>query len=171
MLTVITYLLLVVEVVCSILLIGVILLQKSKSSGAGLAFGAGMGETLFGSQVGNVLTRTTVILAIVFLVNTTLLSVLGAMRKTGSVADSVRPAPLAPASPYVPPAPVESAGPVGDLPPLPADTGAADMPAPGVAEPVAAPPSPGAMEPAEARVVPVLPVPVEGPAGDDQPVE
>jgi protein translocase SecG subunit len=42
----------------------------------GMAFGAGVGESLFGAQVGNVLTRITIILGIVFLVNTTLLGLL-----------------------------------------------------------------------------------------------
>lgn len=68
------YLLLVVEVICSVALIGLILIQKSKSEGLGLAFGSGMGETLFGSRAGNILTKLTVIFAVVFLVNTLALS-------------------------------------------------------------------------------------------------
>jgi preprotein translocase subunit SecG len=66
-------LLVVIEIVASLLLIGVILLQKSKSEGLGLAFGSGMGETLFGSRAGNVLTKITVTLSLVFLANTALL--------------------------------------------------------------------------------------------------
>lgn len=62
--------LLIIEVVCALLLIGVILLQKSRSEGMGLAFGSGMGESLFGSRAGNVLTRITIILGAVFLLNT-----------------------------------------------------------------------------------------------------
>lgn len=69
-------LLIVVEVATSLLLIGVILLQKTKSEGLGLAFGSGMGETLFGSRAGNVLTKITVTLALVFLANTTILGVI-----------------------------------------------------------------------------------------------
>jgi preprotein translocase subunit SecG len=69
-------LLIVVEVLVGLLLIGVILLQQSKSQGMGLAFGGGMGETLFGSRAGNVLTRITIILAIVFLGNTLVLGIL-----------------------------------------------------------------------------------------------
>ncbi len=68
------YILLVLEVICCFLLLTVILVQRSKSQGAGMAFGAGMGETMFGSQVGNILTRSTVILGISFLVITTLLA-------------------------------------------------------------------------------------------------
>jgi preprotein translocase subunit SecG len=66
----IKYLLLGIEVLLSILLIGIILLQRSKEQGLGLAFGAGMGEALFGSQVGNVLTKATMILAVLFMLNT-----------------------------------------------------------------------------------------------------
>ena len=42
-------LLIVVEVLCCLLLVGLILLQRSKSEGLGLAFGAGAGEALFGA--------------------------------------------------------------------------------------------------------------------------
>ncbi|MFC1497574.1 preprotein translocase subunit SecG [Verrucomicrobiota bacterium] len=81
--------LLMVEVITCLLLIGVVLLQKSKSQGAGLALGAGMGESLFGAQAGNVLTKATVILAVIFLLNTTILALLGSSggKKTGSVMD------------------------------------------------------------------------------------
>ena len=64
----------VVEISVCLLLITAILIQKSKTQGAGLAFGSGVGETLFGGQIGNVMTKVTVILAIVFLVNTTVLT-------------------------------------------------------------------------------------------------
>jgi preprotein translocase subunit SecG len=112
-------LLMVVEVLVSILLIGVILLQRTKSQGAGgLAFGVGMGEQIFGTQAGNVLTKTTIVLGVVFLVNTAALSVIYASGQgQRSVVDSVptstaMPKPLAappqgaPAQP-APPAPVE----------------------------------------------------------------
>ena len=59
----------VIEVVTALLLVGIILLQKSKGEGLGLAFGAGAGESLFGARAGNVLTRATVILGIVFMAN------------------------------------------------------------------------------------------------------
>lgn len=73
----------VLEVVVCLLLIGVILMQRSKGEGAvGLSFGGGMGEALFGAQMGNVLTRATVILGFVFLTNTLILSILSA-RKEG----------------------------------------------------------------------------------------
>lgn len=82
-------LLLVIEVVCCLLLIGVILLQKSKGEGLGLAFGAGMGESLFGSRAGNVLTRATVVLSIVFLLNTLALALLFSGRGFAGGEDSL----------------------------------------------------------------------------------
>lgn len=69
-------LLMVVEIITALLLIGVILIQRTKGQGMGMAFGAGVGESLFGAQVGNVLTKITIILGVVFLVNTTLLGLL-----------------------------------------------------------------------------------------------
>ena len=59
--------------ISSLLLVILILLQKSKSEGLGLAFGSGMGEALFGSRAGNILTKLTIIFAVVFLANTLLL--------------------------------------------------------------------------------------------------
>ena len=62
-------LLTVVEVLVSLLLIAVILLQRGKGEGAGVSFG-GAAEAVFGAQMGNVLTKSTIVLAFVFLVNT-----------------------------------------------------------------------------------------------------
>ncbi len=71
----------VVEVIVCFLLITAILIQKSKTQGAGLAFGSGVGETLFGGQIGNVMTKVTVILAVVFLLNTTVLTFMAVKAK------------------------------------------------------------------------------------------
>ena len=83
----------VVEAVCCLLLIGLILLQKSKSEGLGLAFGAGAGESLFGARAGNVLSRATVILGIVFLANSLLLGVLFAQKDKTLIEQAPAPAP------------------------------------------------------------------------------
>lgn len=94
--------LLIVEVLAAFLLIVVILAQKSKDQGLGMAFGGGMGESLFGSRAGNVLTRMTVGLAATFMVTTMLLGILFARGTTagGSVMDRAdSAAPLAPALP------------------------------------------------------------------------
>ena len=82
----------VVEVLCCLLLIGLILLQKSKSEGLGLAFGAGAGESLFGARAGNVLSRATVILGIVFLANSLLLGVLFAQKSKTLMEQAPAPA-------------------------------------------------------------------------------
>jgi preprotein translocase subunit SecG len=83
----------VLEVICCLLLIGLILLQKSKSEGLGLAFGAGAGESLFGARAGNVLSRATVILGIVFLANSLLLGVLFAQKDKTLMEQASAPAP------------------------------------------------------------------------------
>lgn len=101
------YFLIAIEVLCCLMLIGVILLQQSKSQGMGLAFGGGMTESLFGSRAGNVLTKFTVILALVFLANTTLLGILYTKRQDASLVEEA-PAPAAPA--VAPIAPAGNAG-------------------------------------------------------------
>ncbi len=104
MLVVLEWLLLIVEVICCFLLVVVILLQKSRSEGLGMAFGASMGENLFGARASNVLTRITIWLGAIFLVTTTLLAILyahsaGAKRgfQTG-----MPPAQTQPAGPMMP---------------------------------------------------------------------
>ena len=94
-------LLLVVEVLSGFLLIVVILAQKSKDQGLGMAFGSGMGESLFGSRAGNVLTRMTITLATVFMGATIVLGILFAQGKTGgtgSIMDQADRQPAAPAA-------------------------------------------------------------------------
>ena len=170
--------LLIVEVLAAFLLIVVILAQKSKDQGLGMAFGSGMGESLFGSRAGNVLTRMTVTLASVFMVTTILLGILFANRApaSGSVMDSVAAeAPAvpaaAPAAAPAQPAPMgaeeaplalpaaEPAGPVtlqmgadGELAPMEAAAPAEEAaPAPAAEEPAVEPAAPAAEEvPAEA---------------------
>lgn len=124
-------LLIVIEVVSAILLIGIILIQKSKDEGLGLAFGAAMGESLFGSRAGNVLTKITVGLAVVFLIDTLLIGYLMAgAAGTGSVTDRL------PAQTAVPVSASPAELPIGGMPdavpaPVVDDAGsAAAIPAP-----------------------------------------
>lgn len=130
--------LLTVEILVSLLLIGVVLLQKSRSEGLGMAFGASMGESLFGSRAGNVLTRITVILGTVFLVNTIILAKIYSGSQGTAVSESLvrsqENAPMAPqgvpgapgpdsgaaVAPGLAPLPAAPAGPAVD--PVPADT-------------------------------------------------
>jgi preprotein translocase subunit SecG len=98
--------LLIIEVLAAFLLIVVILAQKSKDQGLGMAFGSGMGESLFGSRAGNVLTRMTIILSVVFMVTTIFLGIWFAKGQSGgrSAMDKAdREMPMAPVAP--PPAP------------------------------------------------------------------
>jgi preprotein translocase subunit SecG len=94
----------VVEVVCCLLLIGLVLLQRSKNEGLGLAFGAGAGEALFGARAGNVLSRATVVLGIVFMASTLVLGVLFA-QKDKLLVDTIDTQPVPAAT--MQPTPVE----------------------------------------------------------------
>lgn len=114
-------LLIFIEVSTALLLVGFILLQKTKDEGLGLAFGAGVGETLFGSRAGNVLTKITIGLAIVFLADTLMLGYLSSGTvANGSVMDQM------PSDRVLP---VKSA-PAGGLPAMPAPAGGSAVPAP-----------------------------------------
>ncbi len=93
--TVIRTLLIIVEAASCVALIGLILLQKSKSEGLGLAFGGGSNDSLFGARAGNVLTKATVGIGILFLVNTLILGMLFAGSANKSMMDSAAvPAPV-----------------------------------------------------------------------------
>ena len=148
--TILISLLLIVEVLSAFLLIVVILAQKSKDQGLGMAFGSGMGESLFGSRAGNVLTRMTITLAAVFMLTTIVLGILFAKGKggsSGSVMDGAgAEAPLAPMA--APAAPLSA--PVADLPALPEDA------------PAAAPSAPMALQMGEGGEL----APVEAPAAE-----
>ncbi len=107
-------LLIFIEIATALLLIGFILLQKTKDEGLGLAFGAGVGESLFGSRAGNVLTKITIGLAVVFLADTLILGYMSSGTvSSGSVIDQVPMERAAPAK----------AGPSGGLPAMPSPAG------------------------------------------------
>ena len=131
-----TYLLIAIEVIVGLLLIGVILLQRSKDQGLGLAFGAGMGESLFGSQAVNVLIKITVVLACIFFLNTMILARLmrtpdsgirvptgeesrraGGPARSDATAPAGAPREPASAQPFVPALPATGTEPVGTVPP------------------------------------------------------
>lgn len=92
-------LLIILEVFTCCALVAAILLQKSKNQGMGLAFGSGMGESLFGAQIGNIMTKITIILATVFLVNTAVLAMMGAGRVGGSSVIDGMPVEQSPVAP------------------------------------------------------------------------
>lgn len=105
---VIRTLLIILEAACSLALIGLILLQKSKNEGLGLAFGSGGGDSLFGARAGNVLTKATVVIGCVFLLNTLILGMLFAGSASESLMDNAKidqPVPMEQAA--MPQAPVQ----------------------------------------------------------------
>lgn len=108
--------LIIVEIICSLLLIGVILLQKSKGEGLGMAFGSEMGESLFGARATNVLVKITVWLGVIFMLNTVFLARIYSQSQDSSIMKHLtKPAPVPavrvePSSPVQPePIPVQPA--------------------------------------------------------------
>jgi preprotein translocase subunit SecG len=102
-----------VQILAAIGMIGLILMQHGKGADAGAAFGGGAGSaSLFGATGGaNFLSRTTAVLAGVFLVSTLGLAYFGnsvpAAAKSGSVLENTVPAsdiPAGSAAPAVTPA-------------------------------------------------------------------
>src|SRR5215213_6536194 len=68
--------LLAIDVIVSILIIFIVLMQRPKNEGLGAAFGGGMTENLFGAQTTNVLATITRWLGGIFFIVSLLLSVL-----------------------------------------------------------------------------------------------
>lgn len=165
------FVMITIEVVCAFLLVGIILLQRTKSQGlGGLAFGQSMGESIFGSRAGNVLTRGTVWLGAAFMINTVLLAALFAGRERslmekaeGARADA--PAATAPQTPGPQPGgpavPVPAAAPDAAAPTVPVTVPVSPVATPPPASPAApaAPPVPASAAPAPAT--PPAPAPAK----------
>ncbi|MBT4820608.1 MAG: preprotein translocase subunit SecG, partial [Lentisphaerae bacterium] len=89
---VIVSILTVIEVLTALLLIGIILIQQSKSGGGLGAMGGAVTETFFGPASGNVMTKITVYLAGIFLGLTLVLAIITGHRKPGrSVVEAYEP--------------------------------------------------------------------------------
>ena len=73
-------------VLCSLVMVLVILMQRPKSEGLGAAFGGGVTENIFGAQTTNVLVKFTTWLAGIFFGLTLVLSILYAHRSTADSA-------------------------------------------------------------------------------------
>lgn len=117
-------LLVVVQILSAVAMIGLILVQHGKGADAGAAFGSGGSgsASLFGASGGaNFLSRTTAVLATVFLGSTLVLSYMGHQRpvSTGSILEQA--ATVAPATESTVPAPAAA---VDEKP----ATGAAQIP-------------------------------------------
>jgi preprotein translocase subunit SecG len=104
-----TAVLLIVHLFVTLALIGVVLIQRSEGGGLGIGSSQGMGSFMSGRGTANLLTRTTAILATVFMVLSLTLALLN--RGTTGVAGSLLGAA---------PPPVSGTAPATQEPPPPA---------------------------------------------------
>ena len=109
-------LLLVVHILIAIALVGVILLQKSEGGALGMG-GGGMSGFMTGRSTANLLTRTTAILAVLFMV-TSLSLVWFSNRGRAPRSIIEQEAPPTPAAPVAPSPPTPPADPPQPSPPL-----------------------------------------------------
>lgn len=98
---------LVIHLILAIALVGVVLLQKSEGGALGIGGGGGMSGFLTGRSAGNLLTRTTAILAVGFIVTSLTLAKLAETgRGSRSILDETPPPaqeqPVEPEGPVVP---------------------------------------------------------------------
>jgi preprotein translocase subunit SecG len=108
-------LLLVIHILVAISLVGVILLQKSEGGALGMG-GGGMSGFMTGRSTANLLTRTTAILALVFMV--TSISLVWFSNRARAPRSILEPsAPAAPDIPGTPASPAAPAAPPAQTPP------------------------------------------------------
>ncbi len=81
--------LLVLQIIVALLLIGSVLLQRSDSDGMGLGGASGGGGLLSSRGQANLMTRTTAVLAFIFMSNSLLLGVITARSGASSLVDQV----------------------------------------------------------------------------------
>jgi preprotein translocase subunit SecG len=108
-----TAVLLIIHLFVTIALIGVVLIQRSEGGGLGIGSSQGMGSFMSGRGTANLLTRTTAILATIFMALSLALALMN--RGTGGVGGGLLanppPASSAPAMPATPPPPPAPKGP------------------------------------------------------------
>jgi preprotein translocase subunit SecG len=97
MINILVYFITTIFVICSILLILAVLMQRPRSEGLGAAFGGGMTDSLFGAQTSDVLVKSTVWLGGTFLACTLALAVLHSYRSRSdfNAADLLKTEPAA----------------------------------------------------------------------------
>ena len=108
--------LLVIQILIATALIGAVLLQRSDSDGFGLGSGGGS-NFLSGRSSANLMTRTTGILAALFIINSLALSIVASHRNGDSIVSTITApekteaakTPAVPAVPAVPQVPVAAA--------------------------------------------------------------
>ena len=87
-------LLTIVHVIVCVFLIVVVLLQSGKSADIAAAFGGGGSQTAFGPRgAATALTRATTVAAILFMITSVSLTIMGGKGKSGSVLEKMNPAP------------------------------------------------------------------------------
>jgi preprotein translocase subunit SecG len=151
-------LLFVLQIIVAVTLIGFVLIQHGKGADTGAAFGSGASSTVFGSRgSGNFLTRTTTVLAVIFLGNSLLLGYLSSnmIRNKGSLLDTEPASITQPLGSQVPKE--------GTTSPSPASTTTATAPQD---KPTDMPQGSSNTAPSD---VPVMPAPAETPATSDIP--
>jgi len=78
-----------VHVIAAVAITGLVLIQQGKGADMGASFGSGASQTLFGSSgSGNVLTRSTSIMAIVFFITSLGLAVIARQQADMGIQDS-----------------------------------------------------------------------------------
>ena len=92
-----TILLVIIHIIVSLLLIGVVLIQRGKGSEMGAAFGGASSQTVFGSRgPGNFLSKLTTIAAVIFIITSFSLAFVGSDRGGSSVIPEQTDVPASP---------------------------------------------------------------------------
>lgn len=107
--------LLVIHTIVVLFLIGIVLIQRSDQDGMGLGGGS---QFMTGRASANLLTRTTSILATIFIISSLVLAVIGGHSGKSSVLDSVADEPAA-AAPAATDKPAEAGKPAAPAVPKP----------------------------------------------------
>jgi preprotein translocase subunit SecG len=102
--------LLIIHLFVTLALIGVVLIQRSEGGGLGIGSSQGMGAFMSGRGTANLLTRTTAILATIFMALSLTLALLnrgttgvgGSILNNPAPSSTPAPAPVAPKGPSVP---------------------------------------------------------------------
>ena len=103
--------LLIIHLFVTLALIGVVLIQRSEGGGLGIGSSQGMGSFMSGRGTANLLTRTTAILAVIFMGLSLTLALLnrGSSTQARSILDT--PPPAATTTPAPPPKPAGPSAP------------------------------------------------------------
>ena len=172
--------LLTIEFVVCIAMIGVILLQRSEGGGLGLGSGGGMSGLMSGRGAANVLTRTTVVLATIFICSSIALTLMAkSMQRSNPLGDvlptsaeptgvlpDITPSSPVPAEPSSTPTPTEGSAASPLIPAESAPTLSLPAAPPTTTTPGAAGPAPSApATPLPANPQPATTTPQPTPSG------